>query len=39
MEAVSINQHAIFMEIALTESRKALPHCLPNPPVGCILGV
>ncbi len=25
------------MMLALEESRKALPACLPNPPVGCIL--
>lgn len=26
-----------FMRLALTQGRKALPHCQPNPPVGCIL--
>jgi pyrimidine deaminase RibD-like protein len=26
-----------FMAEALAESRKALPACLPNPPVGCVL--
>ena len=26
-----------FMNEALAEGRKALPGCLPNPPVGCIL--
>jgi pyrimidine deaminase RibD-like protein len=26
-----------FMREALTEGRKALPACLPNPPVGCVL--
>ena len=26
-----------LMSLALQEGRKALPHCLPNPPVGCIL--
>lgn len=26
-----------FMWQALLEGRKALPHCLPNPPVGCVL--
>ncbi|HUR33938.1 MAG TPA: deaminase, partial [Vicinamibacterales bacterium] len=26
-----------FMAIALAESRKALPACLPNPPVGCVI--
>lgn len=26
-----------FMRIALAEGRKALPACLPNPPVGCVI--
>jgi pyrimidine deaminase RibD-like protein len=26
-----------FMSEALVESRKALPACLPNPPVGCVI--
>lgn len=26
-----------FMLAALTLSRRALPHCRPNPPVGCVL--
>jgi riboflavin biosynthesis protein RibD len=26
-----------FMRTALLEGRKALPLCLPNPPVGCVL--
>ncbi len=26
-----------FMAAALVEGRKALPSCLPNPPVGCVL--
>ncbi len=26
-----------FMQAALLEGRKALPLCLPNPPVGCVL--
>ena len=26
-----------FMTAALVEGRKALPACLPNPPVGCVL--
>jgi pyrimidine deaminase RibD-like protein len=26
-----------FMREALMEGRKALPACLPNPPVGCVL--
>lgn len=25
-----------FMRLALSEGRKALPDCLPNPPVGCV---
>ena len=25
-----------FMQAALLEGRKALPLCLPNPPVGCV---
>jgi pyrimidine deaminase RibD-like protein len=28
---------SFFMSHALTEGRKALPACLPNPPVGCVL--
>jgi len=28
---------AYFMREALKEGRKALPACLPNPPVGCVL--
>jgi pyrimidine deaminase RibD-like protein len=30
-----LDQH--FMLLALEEGRKALPDCLPNPPVGCVL--
>lgn len=26
-----------FMRLALAEGRRALPGCLPNPPVGCVL--
>lgn len=26
-----------FMHLALVEGRKALPACLPNPPIGCVL--
>ena len=26
-----------FMRLALLEGRRALPSCLPNPPVGCVL--
>lgn len=29
--------HAEFMSQALAEGRQALPQCLPNPPVGCVL--
>ena len=29
--------HERFMAAALAEGRKALPHCRPNPPVGCVL--
>lgn len=29
--------HTEFMEMALAESKKALPDCQPNPPVGCVL--
>lgn len=28
---------AEYMQLALLEGRKALPACLPNPPVGCVL--
>lgn len=28
---------AAFMRMALTHGRQALPDCLPNPPVGCVL--
>ncbi|MET0509276.1 MAG: bifunctional diaminohydroxyphosphoribosylaminopyrimidine deaminase/5-amino-6-(5-phosphoribosylamino)uracil reductase RibD [Burkholderiaceae bacterium] len=31
----SLDEH--FMAAALAEGRKALPSCLPNPPVGCVL--
>ena len=30
-------EHVRFMKEALAEGRKALPKCLPNPPVGCVL--
>ncbi|MEL6590139.1 MAG: bifunctional diaminohydroxyphosphoribosylaminopyrimidine deaminase/5-amino-6-(5-phosphoribosylamino)uracil reductase RibD [Bacteroidota bacterium] len=29
--------HARYMKMALQEGQKALPKCLPNPPVGCII--
>lgn len=31
------DRHLRFMEEALVEGRRALPACLPNPPVGCVL--
>ncbi len=31
------DSHSEFMAMALEESKKALPVCLPNPPVGCVL--
>ena len=30
-------QQKAFMYLALLEGRKALPRCVPNPPVGCVL--
>ncbi|WP_432764959.1 bifunctional diaminohydroxyphosphoribosylaminopyrimidine deaminase/5-amino-6-(5-phosphoribosylamino)uracil reductase RibD [Halomonas elongata] len=33
----NVESHEIYMRLALRESRKALPECLPNPPVGCVL--
>ncbi len=33
----SSSELARFMREALAEGRKALPACLPNPPVGCVL--
>lgn len=35
--AVVLAQGAAFMLAALAEGRRALPACLPNPPVGCVL--
>jgi len=34
-----MNQEQInlFMREAIKEGKKALPHCLPNPPVGCVI--
>src|SRR5262245_15444482 len=29
--------HEHWMRLALTESRRALPACAPNPPVGCVI--
>jgi len=34
---VDSTQEQYFMRQALAESQKALPNCLPNPPVGCVL--
>ncbi|ART62616.1 bifunctional diaminohydroxyphosphoribosylaminopyrimidine deaminase/5-amino-6-(5-phosphoribosylamino)uracil reductase RibD [Kushneria marisflavi] len=33
----TLDPSAFFMRQALAASRLALPHCLPNPPVGCVL--
>ena len=33
----SLEAKARFMTAALAESRKALPACRPNPPVGCVI--
>ena len=33
----STNESEEFMQAALVEGRRALPLCLPNPPVGCVL--
>ena len=30
-------QQLDFMRVALNESKRALPGCVPNPPVGCAL--
>ncbi|MET0391253.1 MAG: bifunctional diaminohydroxyphosphoribosylaminopyrimidine deaminase/5-amino-6-(5-phosphoribosylamino)uracil reductase RibD [Polyangiales bacterium] len=35
--ATTEDERADFMRAALDESRKALPGCVPNPPVGCAL--
>ena len=32
-----MTEHERFMQEALAEGRTALPACLPNPPVGCVL--
>jgi pyrimidine deaminase RibD-like protein len=37
MSAAITNESVEFMRSALIEGRKALPLCLPNPPVGCVL--
>jgi pyrimidine deaminase RibD-like protein len=33
----AIDECLLYMWAALKEGRKALPACLPNPPVGCVL--
>jgi pyrimidine deaminase RibD-like protein len=35
--AFSAAEQEQFMALALAESRQALPSCLPNPPVGCVI--
>jgi len=32
-----VDEYLRYMRAALKEGRKALPACLPNPPVGCVL--
>ena len=32
-----MTDHEHWMRLALIESRKALPACAPNPPVGCVI--
>lgn len=34
---MNTESHLNFMALAFEESKKALPVCLPNPPVGCVL--
>jgi pyrimidine deaminase RibD-like protein len=34
---VTSPEDSAFMRLALDEGRRALPACLPNPPVGCVL--
>lgn len=34
---MTLDEHEHWMRLALIESRKALPACLPNPPVGCVV--
>jgi pyrimidine deaminase RibD-like protein len=34
---MDVAQQKYFMAIALALSQRALPACLPNPPVGCVL--
>ena len=37
LPAFSEAEQRHFMALALAESRHALPACLPNPPVGCVI--
>ncbi|MFK8100955.1 MAG: bifunctional diaminohydroxyphosphoribosylaminopyrimidine deaminase/5-amino-6-(5-phosphoribosylamino)uracil reductase RibD [Saprospiraceae bacterium] len=34
---MNANDLIYFMQAAIEEGKKALPHCLPNPPVGCVI--
>jgi len=34
---MDIQQAQYYMSLALKESKQALPNCLPNPPVGCVI--
>jgi pyrimidine deaminase RibD-like protein len=34
---MNTEEHQHWMRLALAESRKALPVCAPNPPVGCVI--
>lgn len=34
---MDIQQAQHYMSLALEESKQALPNCLPNPPVGCVI--
>lgn len=34
---MNIEQQRNYMKLALEESKRAMPECLPNPPVGCVL--
>jgi len=36
-EGMSESEQRQFMDVALAESRHALPDCSPNPPVGCVI--
>ena len=37
LQPMDIATATFFMQAALEEGRRALPACLPNPPVGCVL--